>query len=433
MVTVASNSISITDVNLDRLEILPCLRIQHDWFDSFPARASEEDKFWVSCSSSSTSGAADLHGEIKVAKLASGEFRFTCSPGFEVLNHDAQAKAWIEIRCAQYRCTHRFYRPDRAFTGIHPTKNITCLGLSPSTELAISGSDNGVVRIWETSDGTMRRDLTGHFGDIYTCGFFPSGEVAYSAGADTLINIWRISDSLCAASLKGHRGAVLSISLIDRGRNFVASSRDCTAALWDCASQSRVATLVTASAAMNCVSVEKNTSLTTTPPSQEADPKEFATDGHIVACASEDGSLVVVDIRSRSKIFFGKHSEPLNTCLVLDGIVYGGTHDGYIFAYDLRNTSALYNAFRDSSAPILGLSPDTHKRIWAATNDGRCFMWNPSTTTTSTTATDNDTYCVELSGPNYDPVFAIAAYGARDHVFTTSRDGVIRKYRVAGL
>jgi WD40 repeat protein len=49
-----------------------------------------------------------------------------------------------------------------------------------------------VIRIWETATGNLRREFTGHEGDIYSLAFSPNGRVLASGSADTTILIWDI-------------------------------------------------------------------------------------------------------------------------------------------------------------------------------------------------------------------------------------------------
>jgi len=39
---------------------------------------------------------------------------------------------------------------------IHPEKSVNAIDISPAGELGVTGSDDGVVRVWQTKDGVMR-------------------------------------------------------------------------------------------------------------------------------------------------------------------------------------------------------------------------------------------------------------------------------------
>ena len=50
-----------------------------------------------------------------------------------------------------------------------------------------------------------QRELTGHYGDVYTCQFYPSGVVILTGGADMQLKIWSAETGQCAATLQGHK------------------------------------------------------------------------------------------------------------------------------------------------------------------------------------------------------------------------------------
>lgn len=103
-------------------------------------------------------------------------------------------------------------------------RSVECIDVSEGGTIGISGSTDGQLRVWEARDGTLRRSLEGHLGDIYVAKILPSAEVAMSSGADMQIKIWRLADGMCAVTLRGHTGAVKAISFVDRGRNFICMS-----------------------------------------------------------------------------------------------------------------------------------------------------------------------------------------------------------------
>ena len=60
----------------------------------------------------------------------------------------------------------------------------------------------------------LQRQLTGHYGDVYTCRFFPSHEVILTGGSDTQLKIWSAAEGRCAATLTGHRAGMWNDSMI---------------------------------------------------------------------------------------------------------------------------------------------------------------------------------------------------------------------------
>jgi proteasomal ATPase-associated factor 1 len=309
------------------------------------------------------------------------------------------------------------------YTQIHTSEPVECIGLSPGGNIGISGSEYGKLRVWDATNGTIRRDLIGHVGDIYVAKILPSSQVAMSGSADMQIKIWRLSDGLCAASLKGHSGGVTSLSFIDRGRNFISSSRDGTMRLWDCASQSEITTLSKNGSAYTDCSVDINTALSSN--DQNAlDNRDFSTEGKIALCSSLNGSIKAIDIRSRTLIFNDIFKKGLLCCGLYNGYnALAGSVEGHLLHYDLRKINSNkqvddYSIFKRNHAAVNSIAYHGEQHIWCATGDGSCYLWNYA---------NHDVLC-DLTGPDYSKLNDVAVHNRT--VYTVAKDGAIRRYNL---
>ena len=174
---------------------------------------------------------------------------------------------------------------------------VNCIDVSAGGNLGISGSNDGKVRIWDATSGALKRDLVGHFGDIYVTKLLPSVQVAMTTGADLQIKIWRIEDALNAATLIGHKAAITSLSFVERGRNFVSCSKDGVMKLWDCASQTCITDLHKQPLSLksnnylwNC-HVAQDAILAPVAASQQQLEKDFGTESKLAICSSESVKL----------------------------------------------------------------------------------------------------------------------------------------------
>lgn len=389
---------------------IPTLRLQHDWYLSL----KPPTKFWVSCSNEGS----NVFGEIKVTNQE-GKVHFSETQDFRISSIDENHR-WIEVECKNksFAGKSKFYRPREAWDKVHNKKRIECIDISPGGKLAVTGSSDGQLRVWEAETGTIRRELKGHVGDILAVVFMPSGQVVMSGSSDRQIKIWRISDSLCGATLVGHQFGIVSFALIERGRNFLSSSRDGTLKLWDCASQSCISNLVSfGSYSVNDCAVEENGEICDKNQKAQSE-KDYGTEGKLGLCVAENGVITAIDIRSRKPVFKDKFNEALNACVLKNGIAIAGSEYGSIIKYDLRKTTKPQSVCKRDKMPILSMVLGSKDTLWATTNDGACFHWDYK----------NDTMLCNLSGPNYDPLYDIAVYN-RD-IYTVSRDGFVRKYFV---
>ncbi|KAI6652759.1 hypothetical protein LOD99_4145 [Oopsacas minuta] len=113
------------------------------------------------------------------------------SSNFEIgYSHIMKSKISVIHTSSKAHCD--FFSPQQTWP-VHKYW-VNSLNISPSGNLGVSCSEDGQLSIWETSTGVVRRKLSGHFGDVYTCRFYPSGEVVLSGGSDFRLRIWSVAD-----------------------------------------------------------------------------------------------------------------------------------------------------------------------------------------------------------------------------------------------
>jgi len=355
---------------------------------------------------------------------------------------------WIELSTLYNQQTYvqRFYSASSIYNQLHAAgkqQPVNCIDVSAGGNLGISGSNDGKVRIWDATSGTLKRDLVGHFGDIYVAKLLPSVQVAMTAGADLQIKIWRIEDALNAATLVGHKAAITSFNFIERGRNFVSCSKDGVMKLWDCASQTCITDLFKQPLSIksnnylwNCHVAQDATLVSAQQQQQQKLDKDFGTESKLAICCSESGQVTCVDVRNRSTIFKYQHeseANALNCCLLLNNatttMAFAGSQGGELLQFDLRkivvssqdnSVASQVNLGSAAALKSMQLSHDKN-RIWFTTSDGSAALYDYTT----------KQIVLDLTGPDYEPINGIAvAYDTAPstQIFTACRDGSIRKY-----
>lgn len=76
-----------------------------------------------------------------------------------------------------------------------------------------SGDDSGIVNIWNTTDGSLVRALIGHRGTVFSLAEFPNGDLA-SGDITGMIIIWNTDTGVLKRNLKGHNSGVASLMVI---------------------------------------------------------------------------------------------------------------------------------------------------------------------------------------------------------------------------
>ena len=110
--------------------------------------------------------------------------------------------------------------------GSHVTQ-VWCCCFSPDGSTILSGSDDCMLKLWRTRDGSLINTLNGHtlavkqnhfhFGSHVTqvlcCCFSPDGSTILSGSDDKTLKLWRTCDCSLINTFNGHTAAVSTTSL----------------------------------------------------------------------------------------------------------------------------------------------------------------------------------------------------------------------------
>jgi len=385
--------------------------VQHDWhmdLQNALKNGGGKSTFWFSFHKSGQS----THGHIN-ADISPQGITLDCGD----TNFKTQFKPEIN-KCIKLisgeNTEYVFQSPSSSASPLKKMSN--CINISPGGELGVCGGNDGALGVFETSDFGIRREFAGHVGDILTCRFFPSGQVILSGGSDLQLKIWSVTEGFCAATCKGHSGGILGTSIVDKGKNIISCSRDGTARLWECASQACLAVLTQEDKAINhcflCTSPSVSTS------NRQLDPREVGTDGKLLLLACENGSLIGVDLISQKEAFRVNCGSAVNSCMALNDTTYlAGTQDGIVYEFSASKLNSPMQAIHYSNAAITSLDfGNSSTEFCAGTADGLCYYWD----------TQYQKCTKFFTGPDVEPITSLSTN--RGTVYTSSRDGFIRKY-----
>ncbi|KAK3596932.1 hypothetical protein CHS0354_002499 [Potamilus streckersoni] len=386
--------------------------LQSDWDQVLK---DDEGKVWLSYK---VTGRPTVHGELQTRGLSTEGYPYVMgSNGFSVLEVNKQ-KIKVTYSKDAACCTRKFIAADTTFSSVHkPRKSIHSLDVTPGG-LGVSSDSEGKLKIWQTENGEVRRNLEGHYGDVYSCKFFPTGIVVLSAGSDMQVKIWSAETGHCAATLIGHKGAILDTAIVDRGRNIVTCGRDGTARLWDVGQQSCLGIFSECGGDVNsCCLAHTSKDVDLGNPDSPPSDREISTEGKLLLLGCENGTLKGYGLQSRKKVFELPCHSAVNCCCFLSEVsVVCGTQDGHITVTDIRNYRLPLKEWKENRSAVLSLLPIVGG-FFASTGDGSCFFVDGNFQTTT-----------EFTGSDCDHLYKIAIDGT--NLYTACRDGQIRKYRL---
>ncbi|WAR06857.1 PAAF1-like protein [Mya arenaria] len=382
------------------------------------ALRDKDGKAWISYK---CQGKDSIHSYLKTTELSESRIPYvSSSDGFSVQSV-SERRIDINFENDGESLRRTFIAPAMTFSSIHKErKSVHCMDVTLGG-LGVSSDSEGRLKVWESGSGDVRRDLEGHFGDVYTCQFFPSGIVILTGGADMQLKIWSAETGQCAATLRGHKAGILETAIVDRGRNIVSCARDGTSRLWDCSTQQCLVTVETEGGNVNCCTLQA------TPPdydlgtqSHTPGEQEVGTAGKLLLLGCERGYLQGYGLQTRQKVFELDCHDAVNCCrFVSETCVACGTQDGHITITDIRNIRMPLREWKETRNAILSILP-YKGGFFTSTGDGSCFYVDQSQETV-----------LELCGADCDPVYRAVSDGAA--VYTACRDGLIRKYQSADI
>lgn len=108
------------------------------------------------------------------------------------------------------------------------TSTVRCLKMSNS-RIAISGSRDTTLRVWDLASGTCSSVLMGHQASVRCLEIH--GDLVVSGSYDTTAKIWSISSGQCLRTLQGHFSQIYAIAF--DGHRIATGSLDTSVRIWN--------------------------------------------------------------------------------------------------------------------------------------------------------------------------------------------------------
>ncbi|XP_069684220.1 protein qui-1 [Periplaneta americana] len=112
------------------------------------------------------------------------------------------------------------------------TAPVTCLDISRDGLMAVTGSVDSLVNIWQLNTHELHSTLEGHFAAVTCVAFSPNGLFAVSGSEDKTARVWGLTLGLVVSAFKGHQATVTAVAVMLDSRRVVSSDRQGVLAVW---------------------------------------------------------------------------------------------------------------------------------------------------------------------------------------------------------
>ncbi len=108
----------------------------------------------------------------------------------------------------------------------HHSNDIESVNFSPDGKLAVSGSRDRSIRIWDVSSNKLLRILRGHRDSVNSVVFSADGKAVYSGSRDGTIKIWNSASGKLLHTFKKQSSGVAKMILSADGKNLISLYAD---------------------------------------------------------------------------------------------------------------------------------------------------------------------------------------------------------------
>jgi WD40 repeat protein len=276
------------------------------------------------------------------------------------------AAYWISFFC--------FATKGRLFSLIHHRGPVKCIAFSSDGSWLASGGRDRTVVVWDVSNRSIRKLLTGAGEPITGIAFSSDNTLLAAASQDGAVRVWEIQMDLPPITLLRKRqvaesqGAppIFAIVFLPNKKILAAGGADRTVSLWDLHARTLQGTL---------------------PQPEAVRSLAIAASGKYLASRTEDGLITVWDLAANRELRrFGEKYLPetrfsLSLSPTSDTLASNGLNKDKAILWDLKTgrllmTLRAHFAWQDSPLTTIAFSPDGKVLTGTSMFGARLIYWN---------------------------------------------------------
>ncbi len=153
---------------------------------------------------------------------------------------------------------------------------VNSASFSPDGHLVVTASQDGTVRLWDSSTGQARGPVWKHGGNVSLAVFSSDGRLVLSGSEDCTARIWEVPSEKEVAVLRGHTDNITQVCFLPGDRQVVTASDDRTARIWSTATGQEIRKIYG--------------------PDDQIDFSAFSADGQLIVVATQTGPVTILDV-----------------------------------------------------------------------------------------------------------------------------------------
>jgi len=110
---------------------------------------------------------------------------------------------------------------------------ITCISFTPDEQHLITGSWDNTLKLWQLANGSCLRTYSGHTKYVNAVVVTPDCQRILSGGNDHVIKIWDLNGGTCIHTLEGHTKRIITLAISSDGQWVISGGNDKDLRLWD--------------------------------------------------------------------------------------------------------------------------------------------------------------------------------------------------------
>ncbi|MCX8513229.1 MAG: WD40 repeat domain-containing protein, partial [Chthoniobacteraceae bacterium] len=205
------------------------------------------------------------------------------------------------------------------------------VAISVDKSLAVSGHSDNTLHFWDLHSGECIRVLEGHSDTVHSVAISADTSLAVSGSVDKTLRVWDLRTGNCTRVLEGHSDEVFSVAISADTSLAVSGSKDKTLRVWDLKSGKCIRVLEGHSDGVNAVAISADASL--------------------VVSGCSDNTLRVWDLKSGNCIrVFDGHSTHVNSLAISAdaSLAVSGSSDHTLRVWDLKSGKCIHALKVDS-------------------------------------------------------------------------------------